>query len=212
MQKLEERDTYTPTNIPHVCGNCGLVLKRDESLSVPDLKTSQYCKCGCGQKISIKFHHKYYGIPYYINGHNRPAWTEESRNKLSKTLQGKKKTKNWCEKHSNVLKEGYRNGKIKSQRGIKKMSSETKEKIRQANLREKNPNWQGGKSLETYTSDFKKKFRHLIWERDKYICQLCGQKVQSGLTPNHRMRPTCHHIDYCKTNNSMNNDNSLCKL
>lgn len=29
-----------------------------------------YCKCGCGKKIKIKTHHKYYGIPKYIQGHN----------------------------------------------------------------------------------------------------------------------------------------------
>ncbi len=40
MQKLEERNTYTPTDIPHVSGNCDLVLNREETLSVPDLKTS----------------------------------------------------------------------------------------------------------------------------------------------------------------------------
>ncbi len=56
MQKLEERNTYTPTDVPQVrlknpskkdeyhgvfqCSNCGLSLNRGETLSVPDLKTS----------------------------------------------------------------------------------------------------------------------------------------------------------------------------
>ncbi|CAG0997713.1 hypothetical protein METP3_03077 [Methanosarcinales archaeon] len=40
MQQLEERNTYTPTDIPHVSGNCGLSLNREETLSVPGLKTS----------------------------------------------------------------------------------------------------------------------------------------------------------------------------
>lgn len=40
MQKLEERNTYTPTDIPHVCGNCGLALNVEETLSVLGLKTS----------------------------------------------------------------------------------------------------------------------------------------------------------------------------
>ena len=40
MQQLEERNTYTPTDIPQVSGNCGLALNREETLSVPDLKTS----------------------------------------------------------------------------------------------------------------------------------------------------------------------------
>jgi len=28
------------------------------------------CKCGCGQEIIIKPHHKYVGVPDYISGHN----------------------------------------------------------------------------------------------------------------------------------------------
>lgn len=40
MQQLEERNTYTPTDIPHVSGNCDLSLNREETLSVIDLKTS----------------------------------------------------------------------------------------------------------------------------------------------------------------------------
>jgi len=40
MQQLEERNTYTPTDIPHVSGNCDLSLNREETLSVADLKTS----------------------------------------------------------------------------------------------------------------------------------------------------------------------------
>lgn len=31
MQKLEERNTYTPTDIPHVSGNCDLLLNRTET-------------------------------------------------------------------------------------------------------------------------------------------------------------------------------------
>ena len=40
MQQFEERNTYTPTNIPHVSGNCDLSLNVEETLSVADLKTS----------------------------------------------------------------------------------------------------------------------------------------------------------------------------
>ena len=40
MQKLKERNTYTPTNTSHVRSNCDLSLNREETLSVPDLKTS----------------------------------------------------------------------------------------------------------------------------------------------------------------------------
>jgi hypothetical protein len=39
MQKLERRNTYTPTNIPHVRGNCDLSLNVEETLCVVGLKT-----------------------------------------------------------------------------------------------------------------------------------------------------------------------------
>jgi len=39
MQQLEERNTYTPTDIPHVSGNCDPILTREETLSVLGLKT-----------------------------------------------------------------------------------------------------------------------------------------------------------------------------
>ena len=39
MQQLEERNTYTPTDIPHIRSNCGLILNREETLSVSGLKT-----------------------------------------------------------------------------------------------------------------------------------------------------------------------------
>jgi hypothetical protein len=40
MQKLGERNTYTPTDIPHIRSICGLPLNREETLSVSGLKTS----------------------------------------------------------------------------------------------------------------------------------------------------------------------------
>jgi len=40
MQQLEERNTYTPTDIPYVSGNCDLSLNREETLRVSGLKTS----------------------------------------------------------------------------------------------------------------------------------------------------------------------------
>lgn len=38
-QQLERRNTYTPTDAPQVCGNCDSSLNREETLSVPNLKT-----------------------------------------------------------------------------------------------------------------------------------------------------------------------------
>ncbi len=40
MQKLEERNTYTPMDVPQVRGNCDPALNVEETLSVLGLKTS----------------------------------------------------------------------------------------------------------------------------------------------------------------------------
>jgi hypothetical protein len=40
------------------------------NIHVFDGKMESYCACGCGQKIELKPHHKYYGIPRFISGHN----------------------------------------------------------------------------------------------------------------------------------------------
>ena len=51
----------------------------------------RYCECGCGQEIIIKRHHKWYGIPKFINGHQfrgKPK-SEEHKKKISKSLIGK---------------------------------------------------------------------------------------------------------------------------
>ena len=39
-QKLDRRNTYTPTDAPQTRGNCDHALKREKTLSVHDLKTS----------------------------------------------------------------------------------------------------------------------------------------------------------------------------
>ncbi len=28
------------------------------------------CKCGCEEEIIEQYHHKYYGVPSFISGHN----------------------------------------------------------------------------------------------------------------------------------------------
>ncbi len=42
MQQLEERDTYTPTDIPHVRGNCGSAWVTDPSMMKPDIEEVHY--------------------------------------------------------------------------------------------------------------------------------------------------------------------------
>jgi len=71
------------------------------------------CSCGCNEEIIIKPHHKYYGTPKYISGHqfrNR-KFSEEHKRKLSLIhkrpkpwLKGRKVSKETRDKISNKLK------------------------------------------------------------------------------------------------------------
>lgn len=63
---------------------------------------NKLCECGCGQEIIIKPHHKYYGIPHFINSHhhkgkNHPMFKMEfcSMRKCNE----KHYSKGLCKKH-----------------------------------------------------------------------------------------------------------------
>jgi hypothetical protein len=63
-----------------------------------------------------------------------------------------------------------------------------------------NPNWQDGKSFETYPLDFNAPFKRKIRERDNYTCAICklfGNDV--------------HHINYQKENTIPGNCITLCR-
>ena len=86
----------------------------------------------------------------------------------------------------------------------KRHSEEVKSKL--ASYKgDKSANWRGGKSFEPYTSEWTKKLRENISDRDCYICQGCGTEYQSTTTKLH-----VHHIDYDKSNCSVDNLITLC--
>jgi len=61
--------------------------------------------------------------------------------------------------------------------------------------------WQGGKSFEPYTSDWRNTLKRSIRERDGYTCQICGENPSL----------CCHHIDYDKKNCNPTNLITLCR-
>jgi len=190
-QQLGRRNTYTPRDAAPVPGSvtaqlnsservgavpCGLKTRSLEDWIKYEQSKHRLCKCGCGKEIIIKPHHRYYGIPEYINGHNSKGKTisAEVRAKISKTLKGRKKTHKWCKKHSESLKIGYREGRIKSQKGIKKMSPEAREKIRKANIGANNPMFDKHRSerpSEHYHNGgyyYSSKNKKLLYYRSRY--------------------------------------------
>lgn len=60
-----------------------------------DFYSDRSCFCGCGQRISVRQYHKYYGVPKYVHGHNGRglARTEETKHKISGKNKGKP---SWC--------------------------------------------------------------------------------------------------------------------
>lgn len=212
------------------------------------------CKCGCNGQIEIKEYHKWYGIPLYINGHNKNRLgcnlseeskqrigeasanrkhTWESKQKTSLANKGKNKSEehkykiaeaNKGKKHTNETKQilreknqNYNNpmyGK-KSPFYGKQHSEETKQIMSELKKGKNNPmydihrfgeyspNWSGGKSFEPYGIEFNKELKDFIKNRDFNICQ----------TPNcmNTENLDCHHIDYNKQNNNIENLITLCK-
>ena len=91
----------------------------------------------------------------------------------------------------------------------KKLSEETKKKMSDSQKRignkppvgmgNKNPNWRGGISFESYSIEWTETLKRAIRERDKYICKMCNDYGNE-----------IHHIDYNKINCNPVNLITLC--
>jgi len=200
--------------------------------------TDKYkCLCGCEELIKIKRCHFWTSIPRYIQGHSSKANKEQIRETVLnyfKTKKGKlqakqhgiflkeyrkthiinkpKRTKEQNKRHSEILKEKYKNGELapwnKNKIGV--YSDETLEKMALAKLGKMgklSSNWQGGKSFELYSLVWNEKYREQIRYRYKYTCQLCGcSEIANG------RKLDVHHIDYNKQNCKESNLISLCRM
>jgi hypothetical protein len=122
--------------------------------------------------------------------------SEETRQKISISSKGKKLTKETRHKLSIAHK-----GKKFSREHCKKISLACRNRIR-----ENHPNWKGGISFEEYPPTFNQQLKDKIRVRDNFTCQICSMP-ELELTE----RLHCHHIDYNKKNNELNNFTSLCR-
>jgi len=192
--RIKVRESHRWDGIPdylpgHFKGrNFSLVAEVEAILSGE--REAPFCKCECGGRIEIKFHHKYYGIPEYIRGHN-PS-TEEINEKRLKTRRNTAKENGyWCSEETKR--------KIGEANTNKVRSKEIREQWSKAKKGENHYNWRGGVSNFPYSFEFNEEFKTLIRERDNHTCQLCGRtKVEEG-------RNLCvHHIGYDKENDCSN--------
>lgn len=112
-------------------------------------------------------------------------------------------------KHSDEIKIKI-SKKLKGRKGVwlgKHLSEEHKSVLRAHAIKrigDKSGNWKGGKSFEPYSVDWNGTLKRAIRERDKYICQLCGE-------PQGEEALCVHHIDYNKVNCNPTNLISLCR-
>ena len=92
-----------------------------------------YCKCGCGEKVEIKKHHKYYGIPNYIARHVPHQHCEKCGRFLGKNhVCGSNKGYKWSEKsrmkQSNLMKRLIKLGLKKKPPGKRMFGNENPSK------------------------------------------------------------------------------------
>ena len=89
MQQLEERNTYTPTDIPHVSGNCDPALNREETLSVSSLKTSSNNSDAAPIAIEHAKQNTSVSVVYVLNMRGKPLMPT-SPGKARRLLKGEK--------------------------------------------------------------------------------------------------------------------------
>ena len=139
--------------------------------------------------------------------------SEETKKKIGVKSKGRKLT----EKTKQKIKDNHADLKGGNNPFYgRKHSEESKQKIREnkpdfsgknnpmyGKTKELCPAWNNGSSFEPYSPEFNKEFKQQILERDNYICQNpeC-EHLSEGLD--------CHHIDYDKKNNILENVITLC--
>jgi len=169
------------------------------------------CECGCGQEITKQAHHKRYGIPRFIRGHqnrgkNHPCYgkhhSKETKEKMRQKRLGSHHSKNTIEEMSK-----NRSGKNNAMYG-KHHTKITKEKIRLAQIGhiiseetrlklkknrryqfgEANSMWKGGITPLNFAIRNNNKYlkwRKQVFKKDKYLCQECKKKKNNNLQAHH---------------------------
>jgi len=122
------------------------------------------CKCGCGQEIIKKPHHKYSGIPRFIRGHQTP----ESRRKTSELRKGNPLS----EETKRKMRKAKKKYEDTQEEGIIWKWSETKKR---------NPSWNKGKHLS------EKHKQNISISRNKILQNPeCRDKICSSMSSSHK--------------------------
>jgi 5-methylcytosine-specific restriction endonuclease McrA len=186
----------------------------------------QFCECDCGKEIIKQPHHKRYGIPHFVRGHNskdknNPFYgkkhTEETRLKMI----GKKHP---------IPTNGFKKGHIAWNKGLtiseeirekiieaaknRNISEKTRKKMADSHRGDKTNFWKGGidkKEYKHYRNLNYRLWREKVFKRDNYTCQDCGLHSGNGKA----MFLIPHHIKsytyYPELRYEVSNGKTLCK-
>jgi len=179
------------------CLQCGIEFEKPYNCSKKSWVSVKFCSKKCKYKSPIvreKISLSQKGKPReYLIGHEV---SEETRKKIGNGRRGKKHT---AETKKIIGEKGK--GRPAWNIGIKcPWTSERNRVMNKERVREKHPNWKGGKSFGLYGFDFTKELKTLIRKRDKFTCQICGKNGYD-----------VHHIDYNKKNCNQDNLITLCR-
>ncbi len=136
------------------------------------------------------------------------TFTKETREKISKTL--KMSLAHKVIHHSEKAKKKMREVRLERKKRLGYLNTpEARKKIGEAQKGEKHWNWQGGitpRNRGIRNSPEVRLWRKAIFERDDYICQICGQRG-GNLNANHIKK----FNDHPNLRFNLNNGITLCK-
>ncbi len=117
------------------------------------------------------------------------------------------KDKKLTKEHVENLRKSHTDLKYPNRKKTSKRTKRKQSKARKGKFGGKNhPNWQGGKSFESYGLEFNEDLKEVIRNRDRRKCVVC-EKIELE----NKKKLSVHHIDYNKRNNNPNNLISLCR-
>ena len=152
----------------------------------------KYCSCGCGRELVVKKHHKYYGIPKFIAGHNLKIESSELKIIRTRSTPNRKHTEEWKRK----ISEGNK-GKIITIEQRSKISETLKDKYAKGELSSPTKNKFLKPVIKGRRQDY---YRRIAFEYYGTTCLRC---------PN--VADLVHHKDWDEHNDRIDNLEPLCK-
>ena len=186
----------------NVCANLG---KNNPNYKGNKAKYKQinYCINDCGSEVYEKGNKCKKCYLANKDKENNPNWKGGLPKCLICNKKLKRRNSDLCKSHSHVGKIHSEVTKLKISKGNlgKNVSKETRKKLSLAG---------GGTGIpgeqSEYGSEFDSALKEKVRLRDSYKCKICGcSQVESG------RQLDCHHIDFNKKSNNINNLIALCR-